>query len=56
MAVLCVDDLLLWSIADQHIIDLGNELNEVGADLEEEGGTLLTFVKSELVSLAFAQA
>ena len=36
MAVLYVDDLLLWSTSDQHIIDLGNELNEVGVDLEEE--------------------
>ena len=29
MAVLYVNDLLLWSTADQHIIDLGNELNKV---------------------------
>ena len=36
MAVLYVDNLLLWSTDDQHIIDLGNELNEVGVDLEEE--------------------
>ena len=36
MAVLYVDDLLLWSTANQHIIDLGNKLNEVGVDLEEE--------------------
>ena len=36
MAVLYVDDLLLWSTSDQHIIDLGNELNEVGVDFEEE--------------------
>ena len=36
MAVLHVDDLLLWLTANQHIIDLGNKLNEVGVDLEEE--------------------
>ena len=36
MQVLYVDDLLLWPTANQHIIDLGNELNEVGVDLEEE--------------------
>ena len=36
MVVLYVDDLLLWSTADQCIIDIGNELNEVGVDLEEE--------------------
>lgn len=36
VSVMYVDDLLMWSTDDQHMIDLGEELDKVSVDLEEE--------------------
>ena len=35
IAVMYVDDILMWSIKDQHTVDFENLLNKVGVDLEE---------------------
>ena len=35
IAVMYVDDILMWSTEDQHMVDLGKLLNKNGVDLEE---------------------
>ena len=36
MSVMHADNLVMWPADDQHIIDIRNELHEVGVNLEEE--------------------
>ena len=36
IAVMYVDDLLMWSTEDNHMIELGQLLNKAGVDIEEE--------------------
>ena len=36
IAVMYVNNLLMWSTEDKHVIDLGQLLNKAGVDIEEE--------------------